>query len=250
MRWSVAFFSLMVFAGPSRAEDLTPSPEEFADGLRSLLLQHLPVPLIADDSDWGQQTEVANGIYWERRGWIRHRPHIVRKEKNHGVWRKVRVIVDNPAQTLLLAVRDFRSPQQGVTTFELWCAFPCHIYYDQQNWRSGIRLYSGSARARCRVAVRLNCEATTRFETTSDGLPDLVARFRITEADLHYDQFQVEHLFGIGGDGAKILGDAARDFLDRRRPELQRELLEQANAAIVKAGDTKEIRLSFSRLFP
>jgi hypothetical protein len=33
------------------------------------------------------------------------------------------------------------------------------------------------------------------------------------------------------------------------RPSLERDLLEKANAAIVKAGENKEVRLSLAKLF-
>ncbi|HEY8505215.1 MAG TPA: hypothetical protein VIL46_11580, partial [Gemmataceae bacterium] len=246
----LACLGLFLSAGRvSAAEaEAAPPPELIAATLRGLLLAHLPVPLVEAKSGWGGQRMTAVGVKWERVGRVRFRPEVMRQPKNDGVWRRVRVVVDDPQRTLALAVRDVRLPEPGTLTFEIWSAFPCHIHYDQQNWRGGLRLYSGSARARCRVAVRLKCEATSRVELSGSLLPDAVLRFRVTEAELHYDQFRVENLFGIGGDGARLLGEALHEFLRERRPGLEKELREKANAAIVKAGDTKEIRVSFARL--
>ena len=54
----------------------------------------------------------------------------------------------------------------------------------------------------------------------------------------------IEHTAGVGGDAAKILGELLIDAIKQAKPELERDLLNKANAAIVKAADTKEVRLS------
>jgi hypothetical protein len=75
------------------------------------------------------------------------------------------------------------------------------------------------------------------------------ARFRLsaagdaTKAD--YDHFVTEHIAGLGGDAAKLLGDALQKIL---RPALEKKLLPKASAAIVKAADTKELRVSLGSL--
>jgi hypothetical protein len=58
----------------------------------------------------------------------------------------------------------------------------------------------------------------------------------------------VEHIAGLGGEAAKLLGDAARGSIKQWRPSMEHELLAKANVAIVKAGDTKEVRVSLSKL--
>ena len=58
----------------------------------------------------------------------------------------------------------------------------------------------------------------------------------------------VEHTAGIGGDAAKALGEAVVHTVKQVKPQLERDLLAKANAAIVKAGDTKEIRVALGKL--
>jgi hypothetical protein len=67
---------------------------------------------------------------------------------------------------------------------------------------------------------------------------------KVTEAKLFYEKLVIEHTAGIGGDAAKLLGDAVIDMVKQAKPSLERDLLKKANAAIVKAADTKEIRVS------
>jgi hypothetical protein len=104
-------------------------------------------------------------------------------------------------------------------------------------------------RARLRLKLALYCEVTTRVEKTGRLIPDVVFRGRVLKADLRYDNFVVEHVGGVGGELAKLIGGAAHAALDQWRPSLERKLLENANAAIVKAGDTKDVRISLSRFF-
>jgi len=67
-------------------------------------------------------------------------------------------------------------------------------------------------------------------------------------ADIPVTGLEVDHILGIGGDGARILGDALIEFVKDIKPELERDLLEKGTRAIVKAGDTKEIRISLEKL--
>ena len=95
-----------------------------------------------------------------------------------------------------------------------------------------------------RLRLTLNCEALTRFEKNGTWLPDTVFRLRVVKADFQYDNLVVEHTGGVSGEAAKVLGDAVVGGMRRWKPSLERKLVEKANAAVVKAGDTKEVRFS------
>ena len=69
------------------------------------------------------------------------------------------------------------------------------------------------------------------------------------KADVSHEDLVVEHLAGVGGSGAKLMGEALHSGLQQWRPSLERKLLEKANAAVVKAADTKEVRISLGKLF-
>ena len=87
-----------------------------------------------------------------------------------------------------------------------------------------------------------------KLEPNGTLLPDAVFRLRATEAKLGFDHFQLEHVAGVGGELAKLIGEAVQAGLEEWRPSLERELLDKADAAIVKAADTKEMRLSVMKL--
>ncbi|QDU22600.1 hypothetical protein [Urbifossiella limnaea] len=216
--------------------------------LRALLLKNLPEPLVSSSDDWGRQAEGVVGHKFHKDG-LRLRTEQLRGMRNDGTWRKIELRAVNPSHTLGLGIVEAAYPEPGRATFTAHVGTDCAIKFEQQLWRNGTRLYSGETRARCRAAVAMKCEAVTRVERKDGGIiPDVVCRLKVTDAQLFYEKLVVEHTAGIGGDGARVLGDAVIETVRRVKPQLERDLLAKANAAVVKAADTKEVRLSVDSL--
>src|SRR5262249_16095279 len=140
-------------------------------------------------------------------------------------------------------ISNVQHPEPGTTTFDVFAALDTRVFYEQQNWLAGARLYSGSIRARMRANVVVSCELKSRMEIGRTLLPEEIIRIRATSARLGYQHRAVEHIGGVGGDGAKILGEAIYKLLHQLHPSLEPQLLAKADQTIVKAADTKEIRL-------
>jgi hypothetical protein len=73
----------------------------------------------------------------------------------------------------------------------------------------------------------------------------MIFRLRVTQADINYDHFVTEHIAGLGGDAARVLGDTLQKTLQHW---LEKKVLPKANTAVVKAADTKEMRLSLASI--
>lgn len=222
-------------------------PDQLAGSLRGHLARNLPPTLFEASPGWGNMKLVTRGVEWKGKGLHVHAER-QRSHKNDGVWRKYRAEAVNLPDTLVLDLRDVQQPEPGRLTFDVFLSFDARLHYEQQNWEAGTRLYSGGARARLRVRLLLKCELTARTEANGTFLPDAIIRLRVVKADLNYDNFVTEHIAGVGGEAAKILGDAVRGGLHKWHPSLERELLARADAAIVKAADTKEVRLSIAKV--
>jgi hypothetical protein len=222
------------------------SVDALAGSLRGFVVKAMPVPLYEDVRHWGLQKPVSQ-VKWRGKGLHVHAER-VEVMKNDGRWWKVCVTAERLADTLVLDLRDVQQTEPGRMTFTTFISFDTHVDYDRQTWHTGTRTYSGSIRARLRVKLTLHCEATARLDAGSGLLPDAVFRLRVLEATSDYDNFVVEHIAGLGGETAKLLGDAARGSLKQWRPSMERELLAKADAAIVKAGDTKEVRVSLAKV--
>lgn len=204
------------------------SPDSLAGALRGYLVHSLPSPLYESWPGWGHT----------KRGALDGKP------KNDGRWRHIRVDVLTPADTLVFDIRDLQQAEPGRITFTVFLSFDARFNYEYRHFESGIRLRSSSAKARLRVRSTLQCEATFRLEPGAALLPEAVFRLHVVRSDLRYDNLVMEHIAGVGGDAAEILGEAIHGGLKRWHPSLERDLLAKANASIEKAADTKEVRVS------
>jgi len=231
-----------------RAEPLSTSEvSNLSTTLRGLVVQFLPDPLYVDEKHWGGQKKVASGLEWRGKA-IGGRPEVQYKMKNNGIWWKVRVTSPNKGESLWLELRDWQSPEPGRITFTAHIALDTEFEYDRQIWDEGLRLYSGSVRGRTRALLTLYCEATTHTEPKPKGLPDIVFRLRVVKSACGYDSLRIDHVPGLGGDAARVIGELAKGAVEQWHPSLERKLLEKANAAIVKSGDTKEVRISLGKV--
>jgi hypothetical protein len=221
------------------------TPAALSGNLRAFLLKAMPDPLFEDLRHWDLQKPVRE-VKWRGQGLDVYR-EVREVPKNDGHWWKVRVTAPNLADTLVVDLRDVQQPEPGRLTFTTFVSFDAHVDYDRQNWRHGHRLYAGSVRARLRLKLTMHCEATGRLEGNG-FLPEAVVRLRVVQSEAGYDNFVVEHVPGIGGEMAKVLGDAARSGMQQWHPSLERNLLARANEAVVKAGDTKEVRVGLAAL--
>lgn len=224
-----------------------PSGDELAKVMKTFITAAMPTPLVEQNDNWGKQKNVTVGLKWEKDG-ILLKPKPMQALRNDGTWRRIRVEAFNPENNLNVIVRDIKKNAPGVMTFEVVVTLQTRIKFEQQVWLAGQRLYSGETRARCRPILTLQCESTTKAVKTGSFLPDITFRMRVLKADLNYDQLVVEHTAGVGGDLAKTLGKATIDMVNQVKPSIQRDALEKANKAIVKVGDTKEIKLGLGNL--
>ena len=199
-----------------------------AGQLRTLILQLLPDPLYTDDKKWDLQKKGPRG-----------------KMRNDGRWMKIRIAPKAIDQTLKLTINDMVK-EKARKTFAIDLSFDAQVDLERQTWNLGVRLYSGSTRARVRVKMALNCELVTRVEKSGSWLPDMIVRLRVLSSSFGYDDLVVEHTAGVGGDAAKVMGEMMLGIVKQAKPSLERKLIEKANAAVVKAGDTKEIRVSLA----
>lgn len=237
---------LLVSAPPAKAPDPL-SPDALAKSMRGFIVKGLPAVLYEDRKNWGNQKLVTRGVEWKGDGKVV--PKRQKGHKNHGVWRHVIVTPVAPDATLDLQIRDVTQVTPERRTFVTALAINLRVEAEQQNWRAGIRTFSGSFKARLRVLLTLQCEVKSKIVPTGSLLPDVVFRLRVLRSDVRYDNFVTEHVAGVGGEMAEWLGDRGRDLVHTIKPSLEQNMLEKANAAIVKAADTKEVRISLGKMF-
>jgi hypothetical protein len=220
-----------------------PSPVDLAQILKPILIKSMPAVLYEQKDNWGHQAMIPVGLKWSG-----GKPTIQRSLRNHGVWKQLVITAQELPRTLEVKISDVKKVDAEKQTFKVFFTFQMGVDYDQQTWENGVRLWSGGVRARAQVHMNMECENTLRVELSKELLPDFILRIRVTKADVHYDDLVVEHINGIGGSGAKLVGMAVHDCMKQWRPSIERDLLDRVGAAVVKTADTKEIRFGFSSL--
>lgn len=238
---------LLLFAAPGLFAQTPPAPEasieQLGGLLKPILIDNIPKVLHESSDNWGHQVNVPVGVKWEGL-----KPIVQKSLRNHGKWTRLTITARDLKHTLDLKIHDVKNVNAEKQTFKVYLTFQMGVEYEQQNWESGARLWSGSVRARAQVKLEMDCENIIRVELDKNYLPEFILRARATGATLSYDKLVVEHINGVGGDAAKVIGAAVHDVVKRAKPSLERDLLAKANAAIVKAADTKEIRIGFGSL--
>jgi hypothetical protein len=238
---------LLLLALPVNAWAQVPAdiatPDQLAAILKPILIEKMP-PVLYDKTDnWGHQAMVPVGLRW--RGL---KAEVMKSPRNHGEWRKMKVTGRDLPRTLELKISEVRNIDSEKQRFKVFLTFLMGVHYEQQNWANGARLWSGSVRARAQVKLDLECENTIKV-VFDNVLPDFILRMRVINAKVSYDHLVTEHINGIGGTGAKVVGDALHDTIKLWRPSLERDLLARAGEAVVRSGDTRDIRIGFGSLF-
>jgi hypothetical protein len=246
--------SLAVAQAPVKAPTVSDKKEAKFDTeflskqFTKLMLKNLPDPLIEAPDGWGNQKEVPIGIEWERRGAIRFRPKAMKDVKNDGHWKKVTLTADKPEDSLTVKIKDVQA-DGNKTVFDVYIGLDVKILYEQQMWAFGKRMYAGETRAKCHADLTLTVELTDKLEyKPMASLPDYILKPSVTKADLTYRDLEVEKTLGLGGDAAKVLGKGFLEILKVVKPNMDKDMLEKANKAIVKAAENKEIRIELETL--
>ena len=227
-----------------------PNPEEVAaisKLMRDMALQHMPDPLVKANDGWGKQKEFVVGKVMLRNP--NKFPEAPRELFNDGLWRRFTVTARDPADTLGIGITELVRPEADKMLVTINVAMDINFRMEQQLWVRGRQLYSGETRGHCTGAVQLKAVVTHKSEFKPGALfPDIALKVTTTEAKLFYDKIVIDHTAGLDGDDAKKVGDLVVDLVKSVKPELEKELLEKANAAIVKAAGTKEVKLQLDKL--
>jgi hypothetical protein len=215
--------------------------------LRELLEKHLPDPLSQSKQNWGKQKTVT--VVHHHRDGLRFWSEPVEEMQNDGVWRKISVRIPDP-EKIVLAVTELTHPEPGKALATVGVtAERVDMDFAQQVWRTGLRLYSGETRGHCKGSLLVKVEVTTKTEFKAGSFfPDVSLKMRATEAQLGYEGLVIDHTAGVGGEAAKLLGEAAIKMVKTFKPDLEHELLEKGNAAIVKAAGMREVKASLDKV--
>lgn len=215
--------------------------------LRELAKKKLPDPISKSSQNWGHQKAVT-AIHRYREG-LRVWSEAVQEFHNDGIWRRTTIRLPEPDK-VGLAVTELTHPEPGkmLATVAI-VAERVDIRFEQQVWKNGLRFYGGETRAHCKGGLLLKAEVVSKSEVKKGSfLPEVTLKLRVTDADLFHEKLVVDHTAGLDGDAAKAVGDVLLDVVKVVKPNIEKELREKAEAAIVKAVGIREFKLALDQL--
>jgi hypothetical protein len=211
--------------------------------MRDMALKHMK-----SNKGWGKQKEFAVGRVMLRNT-NRVGPEMPRELFNDGMWRRFTVTAREPAETLAIGFTELVRPAEDTLLVTLDVAMDIDFRMEQQLWKRGLQLYSGETRGHCKGGVQLKAKVVHALVFQPGAfLPEVTLKVTTTEAKLFHDKIAIDHTAGLDGQDAKAVGDLVIDLVKAIKPDLERELLEKGNAAILKAAGSKEIKLQLDKL--
>jgi hypothetical protein len=219
--------------------------EALSKFLREQVGKKVPDPLTSAADNWGNQVTVYHRHRLGFRNWTEPVPELV----NHGLWRRVTVRIPDPDK-IAIAVTELTRPTPDTANVTVAVtADRVDVRMENQLWRLGNRLYSGETRAHCKAGLQIKAEVTSRTEPKPGSFfPDVVLTIKATDAKIFYDGVVVDHTAGLDGDAARTVGDLVIRTVKAVAPDLEGDLLAKANAAVLKAAGTREVKVALDKL--
>ncbi len=234
---------------PKLPKPIPPEAEFVAKMLREMLVAKIPDPLTKSNQNWGHQKAVT--VVKHQREGLRFWTAPVQEFHNDGVWRRVELRIPDPAKVSVAITELTYQPDGKVLATVAMACERVDVKMEQQIWRNGLRLYAGETRAHCAAGLLLKATVTTKTEYKKGSfipIPEVTLQVRATEAFLYHNEIIVDHTAGLDGDAANAVGDLLVRVVKAVKPDLEGDMLEKANAAILKAAGTREFKLALDKI--
>jgi hypothetical protein len=189
---------------------------------KSYLLKSVGTYPTTGNDNWGNQIEkkIWNVAKFKHE-WIR---------KNHGLWTKWSVALDNPRDNLQIEVRDAKIASKNTLSFQVYLRTRVRGQFDAQSWSWGVKLASAKFAARADVKLWVNVSVTI----TPTG-PTSINIKSSSNADIKYENLVFDKVGAFGGGTAQLLGKAVESAFRGWFSSKYQAIRSDASAAIRQA---------------
>jgi hypothetical protein len=249
----VAPLLLASFLIPARADDETADYTELSKLIHKMLVKEIPKEFV-DTSEWGKTIPIPTKLRLPN---LRTRVKVGdHEELPHGLWKKARLWLDDPAKDVTIQVRELKK-LDGAKGYRLGldATVAVNVIRDMQHWQKGLATLGGSAQARATVTIALDIDVALSL-ISSKFPPELKIEPKVAQSKLllkEFDLQRVSPLFGVGtsleGEKAREIGNELKGLLQSLMTAYEREVRDQANRAIAQALKEGKGNISASVLF-
>jgi hypothetical protein len=192
---------------------------------------------------WGKREMVPNGLDIETEG-LRLRISKRERAVRHGFWRRFRVTLLNPHETLHLRMENVRSPAPGQLRWDQFVSLRANVEARFEHWNLGVKLLNASTAAEATLELHADCSLTLRFETDEDSLaPLVVLKPTVHDVHLRLPDLDVSKFGTVRGSVAKELGHGWEEILEDLLQTQEKSIRKQAQKSIDKRSDDLRIPL-------
>ncbi|HEY2883502.1 MAG TPA: hypothetical protein VGJ15_13735 [Pirellulales bacterium] len=212
-----------------------PSPNQaLADFAKQMLIKSLP-PEYEKRENWDHKTEAFDGYRWELQGghW---RMVKQTKQVNDGLWRLIKVHVDNPKQNIQLRLSPTHTTADGRTELQVMLTAKLAIEARQEQWRLGVKGLNFHVEGDATIEARL--DLVIGFQPlTGANLGTIEVQPEVKAVGLRLVDLSLEKIDLIHGDAAREIGHAFEDILAGELHKKEPEITQKINEQIKKHQD-------------
>jgi hypothetical protein len=230
----LAFLSLAQADDPAKTDKDKEKFAEFSKLIHKIALKQVP-NYLEDNSGWGQTVPIPDKLRFPNlRTTIKVKNRL---ELPHGLWRKVKVWMKEPAKDLAIRVRDFKVDGKNIRiSLDAVAALETEI--EAQQWQLGITLIGFKGKAGATIGLALDCDVAIG---PGKSLLEVKVEPKVTSLKLELKEFNLHEVATarlgkvLEGDNAKAMGNQYKDILQEVMRQFEPLVKDQANLAIAQS---------------
>lgn len=227
--------ALIVATADEPARDAKPDQyAEFSKLIHQMVVKQIP-KVYEDSSAWGKTIPLTEPLRLPGlRTYIKKGDKV---ELPHGLWRKVRVWMDNPDKDLRIQVKDLKKLDAKSFRLVVDSESAVRTEVEAKHWQKGLTLAGFSGKADVAVAMSMDCDIaialTSNFELKVEPK---ITRLNIDLKDINLREVSTLRLGVIlEGEKAKEFGGQFKDILQAAVKTAEPTVKDHANQAIAKS---------------
>ena len=211
---------------------------EVTELIRGLILMTLP-ETFEDNDDWGKEIRIQSGLNVELSG---GKIHTSRRHKlvNHGQWVRASASLADPQKTFELQILRLPGAEKGPGSYEVTLRGIIHATAQQQQWNTGVMLWSISGDADVEVIASVTVDVTQDIVQTENGWVIRILPV-VRQSSVFMKEFRLRRVSHANGSVVRELGEWIEPLVRRQVKKLNRELTEKLNRSLEKKPDRFEI---------
>ncbi len=210
---------------------------EFSKLIHQMVVKQMP-KVYEDTSGWGQTIPLKEPLRLPGlRTYIKKGNRV---ELPHGLWRKIRVSMNDPAKDLRIQVKDFKAVDAKTYRLVLDSDSSVRTRIEAQHWQKGLALAGVNGKADVRVVLSMDCDVIISLDTKKFP-PELKVEPKVTRLSVDLKDFVLREVsmarlgLILEGEKAKEWGDQFKDILKAAVKSSEPKIKDYANQAIAKS---------------